>query len=76
MKRQPWLSTQSGKPLEISVQPGRQQRWWSVRGELDTDLGYDASGEWIACEFDAGGELAKYEILSGSGKIAALWATS
>jgi len=74
LKRRPWLSTQSGAPLELTVKPGGRANWWAVRGELDTDLGYDASGEWVACEFDAGGEPARYEIAGGSGKIGALWA--
>lgn len=74
LKRRPWLSTQSGAPLELTVKPGGRANWWAVRGELDTDLGYDASGEWVACEFDAGGEQARYEIAGGSGRIGALWA--
>ena len=76
LQRQPWVSTQSGAPLKLTVKPGGKERWWSVRGELDTDLGYDASGEWIGCEFDAGGELARYEIASGAGRIGALWASA
>lgn len=76
LQRQPWVSTQSGAPLKLTVNPGGRDRWWSVRGELDTDLGYDASGEWVACEFDAGGEQARYEIASGTGRIGALWASA
>ena len=76
LQRQPWVSTQSGAPLKLTVNPGGRDRWWSVRGELDTDLGYDTSGEWIACEFDAGGEQARYEVAASSGRIGALWASA
>lgn len=74
LKRQPWISTQTATPLEIKVAPEGRVRWFKTAGELNTSLGYDASGEWTGCEFDAGGELATYEIAAGSGKIAALWA--
>lgn len=74
LKRQPWISTQTATPLRISVGPEGRVRWFKTSGELETSLGYDASGEWTGCEFDAGGEIASYEITGGSGKIAALWA--
>ena len=74
LTRRPWLSTQSGAPLDLTVAPADRENWWAVRGELDTNLGYDASGEWVACEFDAGGEPARYDIAGGTGKLGALWA--
>ncbi|MEM9060477.1 MAG: DUF6134 family protein [Pseudomonadota bacterium] len=76
LQRRPWLSTQSGAPLDLSVKQDARAGWWSVRGELDTNLGYDDAGEWIACEFDAGGEPARYDIASGSGRIGELWASA
>ncbi|MEM7686615.1 MAG: DUF6134 family protein [Paracoccaceae bacterium] len=76
LERRPWLSTQSGAPLELSINQDSRERWWNVRGELDTNLGYDDAGEWIACEFDAGGEPARYEIASGSGRIGELWSSA
>ncbi|MEL6999762.1 MAG: DUF6134 family protein [Pseudomonadota bacterium] len=76
LERRPWLSTQSGAPLELSINQDSRPRWWSVRGELDTNLGYDDADEWIACEFDAGGEPARYEIASGSGRIGELWSSA
>ncbi|MEO1491259.1 MAG: DUF6134 family protein [Pseudomonadota bacterium] len=77
MKRAPWISTQSGDPLEISVapMPGRAN-WWGVTGELQTSLGYDTRGEWVACEFDAGGEPAFYENVGESGLIGEMWASA
>lgn len=74
LKRQPWISTQTAKPLDVKVGPDGRVRWFKTAGELETSLGYDSSGEWTGCEFDAGGEIARYEIAGGAGKIAALWA--
>lgn len=76
LQRQPWISTQSGAPLDLAIGavPGRAG-WFDVRGGLNTVLGYDDRGEWTGCEFDAGGELARYEIISQSGQIGALWSS-
>lgn len=75
LKRGPWISTQSGKPLNVRVAPvGGRGGWHQVSGELTTRLGYNGAGEWVGCEFDAGGELATYELKGGVGRIAALWA--
>ncbi|MEM7057075.1 MAG: DUF6134 family protein [Pseudomonadota bacterium] len=73
LERRPWISTQTGVPLKVSVNPEGRANWWSVTGELETKLGYK-DGEWVACEFDAGGELAEYKLVRQSGKIGALWA--
>ena len=75
LTRRPWLSTQSGAPLKVDVKSGGRAGWHTVSGELNTALGYTGS-EWTGCEFDAGGELASYELASQSGKIGALWAAS
>ncbi|MEM1345105.1 MAG: DUF6134 family protein [Pseudomonadota bacterium] len=74
MTRRPWISTQSGRVLDVSVKeaaPGR----FRTSGDLETTLIYDGD-EWVGCEFDAGGELASYETLSSSGTIAGLWASA
>ena len=76
LNRQPWISTQTGTPLDVSISPEGRDRWWQTKGVLETKLGYDSSGEWIGCEFDAGGELARYEVAGESGKISALWAAA
>lgn len=72
LERRPWLSTQSGKPLEISARRAQSGRW-RIAGELETTLVYDARGEWMGSEFDAGGEPARYELVEQSGEIAPLW---
>lgn len=74
--RRPWISTQSGAPLDIAIKPEGRSNWWQVTGELETRLGYDGRGEWTACEFDAGGEPGLYEVAQDTGAIAALWAES
>ena len=77
LKRQPWISTQSGKPLKVRVAPvSGRAGWHQVTGELKTRLGYNGAGEWVGCEFDAGDELATYEMQGGAGNIAALWANA
>ena len=73
LKRQPWISTQSGKPLDLSIGADGRSGWWSTSGELNVKLGYDDRREWVGCEFDAGGELATYEVASQSGRFGALW---
>lgn len=72
LKRQPWISTQSGMPLVLGVKPEGRANWWTITGALETTLGY-SDGEWTGCEFDAGGEPARYDIASQSGKITGLW---
>lgn len=73
LKRRPWISTQTGKPLTVAIAPEGRANWFRTSGELTTTLGY-TNGEWTGCEFDAGGEPGTYEVIRQSGKIAALWA--
>lgn len=73
--RRPWVSSQSGKPLDVTVSRVAQSPLKvDVSGELETHLIYDERGEWIGCEFDAGGEPGSYEVVENVGGIAALWA--
>ncbi len=76
LKRSPWISTQSGDPLAVRIAAEGRPGWWRVSGGLDTTLGYDARGEWTGCEFDAGGELARYEMIRERGAIGALWSAA
>ena len=77
LNRGPWISTQSGTPLKVKVSPiAGRKRWHAVKGDLETTLGYDERGEWVGCEFDAGGELASYKLIGETGAIAALWANA
>ncbi|MEO0822419.1 MAG: DUF6134 family protein [Pseudomonadota bacterium] len=76
--RRPWISTQSGKPLDVALARGTAAggERWQVTGELTTALIYDTGGEWVGCEFDAGGEPGRYELVEQSGAIAPLWAAA
>ena len=74
LERRPWLSSQTGKPLEITVAGGPRRA--VIGGELPTTLIYDARGEWMGSIFDAGGEDARYELVSENGAIAPLWRTA
>ncbi len=77
LKRTPWISTQSGDPLKVGVAPvSGRPNWWTVSGELNTTLRYDQRGEWVGCEFDAGGELAVYEPAGETGLIGEMWASA
>lgn len=73
LTRQPWISTQTGAPLDVGITPEGRERWWQTSGEIETKLGYDTSGEWVGCEFDAGGEAAYYDIADSTGSISGLW---
>ncbi len=75
LDRRPWMSTQSGRLLSISVAKGGPSAY-KVSGDLVTTLEYDERGEWINSRFDAGGEAAFYEITGQSGLIGELWASA
>jgi hypothetical protein len=74
LDRRPWLSSQSGEPLDVRIEPiAGEARAFRVSGGLETELVYDERGEWVGCRFEAGGERVVYEILEETGDLAALW---
>ncbi|MEO0622844.1 MAG: DUF6134 family protein [Pseudomonadota bacterium] len=75
IERRPWISTQSGQLLKVStaVKNGGSLKRVAVTGDLEKTIVYDSRGEWVSSEFDAGGELARYEVIEQSGQVAALW---
>lgn len=74
MDRRPWISTQTGKPLDVAVDPvADAPRTFGVSGDLDIVLIYDANSEWVGCRFDAGGEPGVYEMVENEGSIGGLW---
>ncbi|MEM0923327.1 MAG: DUF6134 family protein [Pseudomonadota bacterium] len=75
ISRRPWISSQSGRPLEIDIAPSGENAF-QVSGQLTTKLTYDSRGEWMGAEFDAGGELGTYELISETGLISPLWTAS
>lgn len=62
-KDAPWFSSQSGKPLELSVGKSGidDGERWRVSGDFSVTLDYDASGEWRGCSFPArDGKMISY----------------
>lgn len=76
LTRRPWISSQSGKPLDIAVPEKSVPGQVRVTGELETTLIYDAEGEWRGSRFDARGSTITYELIEESGSIADLWRTA
>lgn len=71
LKRRVWISTQTGKPLSVSVADAGGEQFttdtgavnaakYRVSGDLDVTL-YYLNGEWLGSAFDAGGEPAVYQ---------------
>ncbi|MCI4663642.1 MAG: DUF6134 family protein [Neomegalonema sp.] len=59
----PWFSSQTGELLKLSLaqRPRAGGERWSVRGDVDVTLDYDAQGEWRGCSFPArDGEVIRY----------------
>ncbi len=59
-----WISTQSGKPLSVSLDRRPENGGERVLVEglgRPTTLIYDAAREWRSCVFDAGGQDIVYE---------------
>lgn len=84
LERGTWISTQTGKPLAVSVAragaaeiPGPSGplavERWDVSGDIDLALFYDDRGEWMGSAFDAGGETARFRATSAGPALAPLW---
>jgi hypothetical protein len=75
LERRPWISTQGGRPLDVSISltEGGTPAGWKVTGDLETMLYYDEAGEWVGCRFDASGAPAEYEVIENTGPIGAMW---
>ncbi|MEO1469310.1 MAG: DUF6134 family protein [Pseudomonadota bacterium] len=77
LERRPWISSQTGRPVEIAPRPlSGEPDAFEIGGDLGNVLIYDAAGEWTGCRFDAGGEPARYEVIEDTGGVAALWRAS
>lgn len=83
--RPTWISTQTGKPLGVTVAragtesiPGLSGSLdctrWKAAGDLELELYYDARDEWMGNAFDAGGVRARFEAVDETGPLAPLWA--
>ncbi len=87
LSRGVWISTQSGEPLSVSaadqgvevIESGSGPltcRRWAISGDMELELWYDASGDWAANAFDAGGEPGRYRLQSGGDSLNTLWTDS
>lgn len=70
-----WISSQSGKPLAVTVAPGEavdglERRM--VTGDLDVTLFYDAEGEWRTAAFDGNGAEITYREVAPGPQFSAL----
>lgn len=61
------LDTQSGRLVAVTVTPvppppgeGRPARLYRLSGDLDSEIGYDAAGDWITLRFTASGAEIAY----------------
>ncbi|HKK37094.1 MAG TPA: DUF6134 family protein [Paracoccaceae bacterium] len=84
LERPVWISTQTGKPLDVSVSRDGEERIegfsgevlcqrWRVSGDLPLTLYYDDRGEWMGNAFDASGERARFQPTEETGRLAPLW---
>ncbi len=77
IERTPWISTQSGLPLAISVSPIRSAEapagasaFRATNGtDFTIDLFYDSRGEWVGGAFDAKGARATMRMISETGPL-------
>lgn len=73
----PWISTQSGELLNVSISPMQVAEAPSGATSLraadgagfNIDLFLDAQGEWIGSAFDAKGERATYRLKDSTGPL-------
>lgn len=57
LSTRPWFSSEAGNILDLSLtksQAGAFERW-TVAGEVNLTLDYDAQREWRSCSFDGNG---------------------
>ena len=71
LERRPWISTQSGRPLTVSID-ARGDGQWTVSGDLEKVITY-RDGEWSASAFTTEGERITYQTMEATGAIAPLW---
>lgn len=85
LKRPVWISTQTGKPLNVTARRGGTTSFptaagavpatrWNIGGDIgELELFYDASGEWIGNAFEARGQQARFVLRDRGPNLADLW---
>ncbi len=77
LKRSPWISTQSGERLAVTVSQiisdeaptGTTAYRATNNTDYTIDLFYDDRGEWVGGAFDAKGDRATMEMISETGAL-------
>ncbi len=84
LRRDTWISTQTGAPLSVTARRDGAERIsglsgevdctrWRLEGDLPLTLYYDDRGEWMGNAFDAGGVQARFAATAETGRLAPLW---
>ena len=86
LKRGTWISTDGGELYDVGVATLGETQVRTKRGQafarsyrakaapdFDVKLFYDERGEWAGCEFDAGGETARYVADSLDSRLSDVW---
>ena len=84
LKRKVWLSTQDGKPLEINsnliskekisvLEDIEEVNNFEIRGDLQLNLLYNSSNEWVGSTFTAGGSTVSFILKRKEGNINNIW---
>lgn len=86
LKRGTWISTDGGELYKVGIAPLGEAPVRTRAGEVfarsyrakaapdfDVTLFYDERGEWAGCEFDAGGETARYVAQSMDDRLSDVW---
>ncbi len=85
LERRTWISTQDGRPMNVSAQRQGSVSYpsaggavpaerWTVGGDLaGLELFYDGAGEWIGTAFPARGEIARFVTAERGGALTPLW---
>lgn len=87
LERSVWISTQNGKPLEVKcTKIGEEQLEtskgkitaanWKVTGDLNLNLFYDKSNEWVGSKFRAGGSDTTFILHNKIGRNHKIWTQS
>ena len=87
LKRNVWISTQNGRPLEVKCTKIGEAKLdtpkgkitatnWKVSGDLNLNLFYDKNNEWVGSKFRAGGSDTTFILHKKIGRNHKIWTQS
>ena len=87
LKRNVWVSTQDGTPLEIKTRKLKNKKMsfsgkeysvneWEISGDLDLTLQYDGRNNWVGSSFSVGNYPANFILNNRKNNIDKIWRTS